>query len=95
MDFGRRVQGEAVRMGLNRARKAYVIMDGGVCLWGVFGDRFANVAVGQRLAEGGLQLAELLRERGLADAEPLRRARDVPLAGDDREIPDVTKFHAV
>ena len=47
MDFGRRVQGEAVRMGLNRARKVYVIMDGGVCLWGVFEDRFANVAPGQ------------------------------------------------
>ena len=47
VDFGRRVQDEAVRMGLNRARKVYVIMDGGVCLWGVFEDRFANVAVGQ------------------------------------------------
>ena len=47
VDFGRRVQDEAVRMGLNRAKKVYVIMDGGVCLWGVFKDRFADIAVGQ------------------------------------------------
>lgn len=47
VDFGRRVRDEAVRMGLNRAKKVYVIMDGGVYLWGVFKDRFADIAVGQ------------------------------------------------
>ena len=47
VDFGRRVQDEAVRMGLNRAKKVYVIMDGGVYLWGVFKDRFEDIAVGQ------------------------------------------------
>ena len=47
VDFGRKVQDEAVRMGLNRAKKVYVIMDGGVCLWGVFKDRFEDIAVGQ------------------------------------------------
>lgn len=47
VDFGRKVQDEAVRMGLNKAKKVYVIMDGGVCLWGVFKDRFADIAVGQ------------------------------------------------
>lgn len=47
VEFGRRVQDEAGRMGLDRAGKAYVIMDGGAYLWGVFRDRFADVAVGQ------------------------------------------------
>ena len=46
-DFGRRVQDEATRMGLNRAAKVYVIMDGGVYLWGIYDDRFKDVAVGQ------------------------------------------------
>lgn len=47
VDFGRRVQDEAERMGMDRARKVYVVMDGGVYLWGVFDDRFADIAVGQ------------------------------------------------
>ena len=47
VDFERRVQDEAQRMGMNRAAKVYVIMDGGVYLWGVFADRFADIAVGQ------------------------------------------------
>jgi len=47
VEFGRRVQDEAQRMGMNRAAKVYVIMDGGVYLWGVFDDRFADIAVGQ------------------------------------------------
>ncbi len=47
VDFGRKVQDEAMRMGLSRAKKVYVIMDGGVYLWGVFEDRFMDVAVGQ------------------------------------------------
>lgn len=47
VDFGRMVQDEAGRMGVNRAAKVYVIMDGGVCLWGVYGDRFENIAAGQ------------------------------------------------
>ena len=46
-DFGRRVQDEAERMGMDRAGKVYVVMDGGVYLWGVFDDRFADIAVGQ------------------------------------------------
>ena len=47
VDFGRRVQDEAMRMGLGRAAKVYVIMDGGVYLWGIYDDRFKDVAVGQ------------------------------------------------
>ena len=47
VDFGRRVQDEAQRMGMDRAEKVYVIMDGGAYLWGVFNDRFADIAVGQ------------------------------------------------
>ncbi len=45
--FGRRVHDEAVRMGLGRAAKAYVIMDGGVYLWGVYRERFQSIAKGQ------------------------------------------------
>lgn len=47
VDFGLRVQEEAVRMGMNRAAKVYVIMDGGVYLWGIYKDRFQDIAVGQ------------------------------------------------
>lgn len=45
--FGRRVHDEAVRMGLRRAARAYVIMDGGVYLWGVYRERFQSIAKGQ------------------------------------------------
>lgn len=45
--FGRRVHDEAVRMGLGRAAKVYVIMDGGVYLWGVYRERFQSIAKGQ------------------------------------------------
>lgn len=45
--FGRRVHDEAVRMGLGRAAKAYVIMDGSVYLWGVYRERFQSIAKGQ------------------------------------------------
>lgn len=47
VDFGRRVQDEAMRMGLNRAAKVYVIMDGGSYLWNIYADRFEDIAVGQ------------------------------------------------
>ena len=46
-DFGRRVRGEAARMGMGRAAKMYVIMDGGVYLWGIYRDRFQAIARGQ------------------------------------------------
>ena len=45
--FGRRVHDEAVRMGLGGAAKVYVIMDGGVYLWGVCRERFQSIAKGQ------------------------------------------------
>lgn len=45
--FGRRVHDEAARMGLGRAAKTYVIMDGGVYLWGVYREHFASIAKGQ------------------------------------------------
>ena len=47
VDFGRRVQDEAMRMGLSTAAKVYVIMDGGIYLWNIFADRFKDIAVGQ------------------------------------------------
>ena len=47
VDFGRRVRDEAARMGMGRAAKMYVIMDGGVYLWGVYRERFQSIAKGQ------------------------------------------------
>ena len=46
VDFGRRVQDEARRMGLGKARLVYVVMDGGVWLWNIFEDRFKQCALG-------------------------------------------------
>jgi hypothetical protein len=46
VDFGQRVQEEALRMGLAEARLVYVVMDGGVWLWNIFDDRFKQCAVG-------------------------------------------------
>jgi hypothetical protein len=46
VDFGRRVQDEARRMGLAEARQVYVVMDGGVWLWHIFEDRFKICATG-------------------------------------------------
>ena len=46
VDFGRRVEDEAYRMGLGTARLVYLVMDGGVWLWNIFHDRFKLCAVG-------------------------------------------------
>ncbi|MEK7993896.1 MAG: hypothetical protein AAB403_08855, partial [Planctomycetota bacterium] len=46
VDFGRRVQDEAIRMGMGEARLVYVVMDGAVWLWNIFEDRFKQCAVG-------------------------------------------------
>jgi len=45
-DFGKRVHHEALRMGLAKARKAYIVMDGAVWLWNIFEDRFKLCAEG-------------------------------------------------
>jgi hypothetical protein len=42
VDFGAAVQAEALRRGLGRARKVYVVMDGAVWLWELAEDRFAE-----------------------------------------------------
>ena len=39
-DFGALLDGEAVRMGLLRAKAVFFVMDGGVWLWRICGDRF-------------------------------------------------------
>lgn len=39
-DFGVHLHREAVRMGLLRAKAAFFVMDGGVWLWSIYGDRF-------------------------------------------------------
>jgi hypothetical protein len=46
VEFGRKVQHEARRMGLAEAKQVYVVMDGGVWLWNIFADRFKLCAVG-------------------------------------------------
>lgn len=42
VDFGAAVQAEALRRGLGRAKKVYVVIDGAVWLWHVAQDRFSN-----------------------------------------------------
>lgn len=42
VDFGAAVQAEALRRGLGRARKVYVVIDGAVWLWHVAQDRFSK-----------------------------------------------------
>ena len=42
LDFGKAVQSEAMRRGLGRAKKVYVIIDGAVVLWEVAEDRFGD-----------------------------------------------------
>lgn len=42
VDFGAAVQAEALRRGLGRARKVYVVIDGAVWLWHVAHDRFSD-----------------------------------------------------
>lgn len=46
LDFAQQVHREAMRMGLAKAHKVYVIQDGAVYLWNIFKDRFAQVAQG-------------------------------------------------
>ncbi len=46
VDFGRRVQEEARRMGLGKAKRVYVVMDGAIWLWNIFEDRFETCATG-------------------------------------------------
>ena len=45
-EFGRRMEREAKRMGLERAKKAYFIMDGQVCLWSIYEESFNVLAEG-------------------------------------------------
>jgi hypothetical protein len=73
VDFGRRVQDDAIRMGLGEARLVYVVMDGAIWLWNIFEDRFKQCAVGTLdfyHASEHLHLlaAELFREN-IADAK--------------------------
>lgn len=42
VDFGAAVQAEALRRGLGRAQKVYVVIDGAVWLWNVAQDRFST-----------------------------------------------------
>jgi len=45
LEFGRRVQAEARRRGLGQVARVYVVADGGVWIWNIVADRFAE-AVG-------------------------------------------------
>lgn len=42
LEFGRRVQAEARRRGLGQAPRVYVVADGGVWIWNLVADRFAQ-----------------------------------------------------
>ena len=53
----------------------------------------ARGAVEQRLAELGLEAADLLRERRLRDVQPLGGAAEVPLLGDGDEVAQVPELH--
>jgi hypothetical protein len=44
-EFGRRVYAQALRRGLNQARRVYVVADGGAWIWNIVEDRFEQ-AVG-------------------------------------------------
>ncbi|MEI8123247.1 MAG: UPF0236 family protein [bacterium] len=46
VDFGLRVQQEAMRMGMAKAKSVYVVMDGAIWLWSLFEDRFKLCATG-------------------------------------------------
>jgi hypothetical protein len=46
VDFGLRVQQEAMRMGMAKAKRVYVVMDGAIWLWNLFEDRFKLCATG-------------------------------------------------
>jgi hypothetical protein len=42
LEFGRRVQAEARRRGLGQVTRVYVVADGGVWIWNIVADRFAQ-----------------------------------------------------
>jgi hypothetical protein len=42
LEFGRRVQAEARRRGLGKVKRVYVVADGGVWIWNIVTDRFAE-----------------------------------------------------
>jgi len=42
LEFGRRVQAEARRRGLGKVPRVYVVADGGVWIWNIVADRFAQ-----------------------------------------------------
>jgi hypothetical protein len=41
-ELGRRLYAEALRRGLNQAKRVYVVADGGVWIWNLVGDRFSE-----------------------------------------------------
>jgi hypothetical protein len=41
-ELGRRLYAEALRRGLNQARRVYVVADGGVWIWNIVADRFSQ-----------------------------------------------------
>lgn len=41
-ELGRRLYAEALRRGLNQAKRVYVVADGGVWIWNLVGDRFGE-----------------------------------------------------
>src|SRR5215475_10698021 len=56
--------------------------------------RKARLAAEQQDIELALERPDLVAERRLLDAEPLRRACDVAFLGDRQEVAQVAKLHA-
>ena len=54
----------------------------------------ARRALDERHPELGLEAADLLRERGLRDVLPRRRAREVALVGERDEVAQLAQIHA-
>lgn len=73
VDFGAAVQAEAMRRGLARAKRVYVVMDGALWLWNLARDRFAEATLildFHHAREHLMAVGQLLHEE---DPETVRR----------------------
>lgn len=81
VEFGEKVKKEAIRMGMLEAQKTYLIIDGGLYLWGIYEDRFSNTATAQldyyHASEHLQALAEAIFEKEQSEEKEkwLRRLR--------------------
>ncbi|MGI6494732.1 MAG: hypothetical protein ACOX5G_13455 [Kiritimatiellia bacterium] len=74
VDFGRKVEFEARRMGMMQAKFVYIVMDGGTYLWNIFEDRFATIAEGTLDYYHATEHLGALAAALFPDDEPARKA---------------------